>query len=81
MSMNIMLLGASGGGGGWSSDGLGGSPQQYDFGSYQSFAWKTVGTHSVTIPGDRTVDICVIGGGGAGGEAALLDEQVSDDDQ
>ena len=62
-----MLMGAGGGGGAWSPDDMGGSPTQYDFGSYQSFAWKTVGTHSVNIPGGRTVDICIIGGGGAGG--------------
>lgn len=66
MSMNIMLLGASGGGGAWGPD-MGGSPTVHTWGSYESFAFRTVGTHQVYIPGDRTVDICVIGGGGAGG--------------
>ena len=61
MSMNIMLLGAGGSGGGsWDSSAMGGSPTVYTFGSYESFAWKTVGSHTVNIPGGRTVDIAAV---------------------
>ena len=61
MSMNIMLMGAGGAGGSWDAPSMGGNPTVHQWGSYESFAWKTVGAHTVNIPGGRTVDIAVIG--------------------
>ena len=48
MSMNIMLIGAGGGGGQWDGPSMGGNPTVHTWGSYESYAWRTVGSHTVS---------------------------------